>query len=119
MNSPLRSAPLRGEIWLVQLDPVRGHEQAKTRPCIVISNNEFNRSLAELFIIIPLTSKSKNFSLHIKMLPYESGLTTESFAMPEHIRAASSQRFIKPVGCTSYDILVKIEEKIKILLKFA
>lgn len=112
------NSPLRGEIWLVQLDPVRGHEQSKTRPCLVISNNEFNKSLAKLIIIVPLTSQSKTFSLHIKIPHHESELKVESFIMPEHVRSVSTQRFIEPIGRASYNILLEVEKKIKLLLDF-
>ncbi|WP_198471546.1 type II toxin-antitoxin system PemK/MazF family toxin [Acetomicrobium sp. S15 = DSM 107314] len=36
------SEPSRGEIWLVDLNPLRGHEQAGRRPSLVISVNGFN-----------------------------------------------------------------------------
>jgi mRNA-degrading endonuclease toxin of MazEF toxin-antitoxin module len=43
--------PSRGQIWFVDLNPIRGHEQAGKRPCLVISVTdiirEFLRSLIE------------------------------------------------------------------------
>jgi len=112
------SNPLRGEIWLVQLDPVVGHEQANIRPCLVLSNNIFNQSKANLFIIVPLTSQTKNFSLHVKITSNKSGLKKESFVMPEHIRSASIKRFIKPIGHIPYDVIAEVTDKIKLLLDF-
>lgn len=109
---------MRGEIWLAKLDPAIEHEQAKARPCLVISNNIFNRGFAGLFIAIPLTNKFKNIPIHIKIAPDESGLQVESFAMPEHIRSLSIQRYIKPIGRVSYKTLLEVEEKIKLLLDF-
>ena len=35
----------RGEIWLVNLMPIVGHEQDKMRPCVVISNDQVNTGL--------------------------------------------------------------------------
>jgi mRNA interferase MazF len=35
--------PKRGEIWIVSLEPVKGHEMGKTRPALVISNDINNR----------------------------------------------------------------------------
>lgn len=110
--------PLRGEIWLVQLDPAIGHEQAKTRPCLVISNNIFNRGPVGLFIAIPLTKKCKKIPIHIQITATESGLAVESFAMPEHVRSLSIHRYIKPVGHVSYKTLLEVEEKMKALLDF-
>lgn len=47
----------RGEVWLVTLDPTVGTEIQKTRPCLIISPDELNRSLRRA-IVAPLTSGS-------------------------------------------------------------
>ena len=118
MNKPLQAKPARGEIWSIRLDPVQGHEQAKTRPCLIVSHNKFNKSGADLVIVVPLTSKNKHIPLHIKIASTDSGLSVESFIMPEHIRALSIQRCITCVGVVPMHILLAVEEKIKLLLDF-
>ena len=110
--------PLRGQLWLVRLDPTEGHEQEKTRPCLIVSNNTFNRCAADLVIVVPLTSKNKHIPLHIRVNHVESGLAVESFIMPEHIRALSIQRCTVLIGVVSKKILSEVEEKIKLLLDF-
>jgi mRNA-degrading endonuclease toxin of MazEF toxin-antitoxin module len=45
----------RGEIWLVSLDPVSGHEQKGRRPVLIVSPEGFNR-VTKLPIILPITS---------------------------------------------------------------
>ena len=45
------AGPARGEVWSVDLDPVRGHEQAGTRPALVVSVDEFNEGPADLVVI--------------------------------------------------------------------
>ena len=51
------SAPVRrGEVYLVDLNPTRGAEIRKTRPCVVVSPDELNVHLRTL-IVAPLTSK--------------------------------------------------------------
>jgi len=45
----------RGEVFLVDLDPTRGGEIRKTRPCVVVSPNELNRHLLTV-IVAPLTT---------------------------------------------------------------
>jgi len=45
----------RGEIWLISLDPARGHEQQGTRPVLVVSPNRFN-ALTRVPIVAPVTS---------------------------------------------------------------
>ena len=48
-------APSRGEIFLVALDPTRGSEIQKTRPCVVISPDELNHHLRTV-IVAPMTT---------------------------------------------------------------
>lgn len=110
--------PLRGQLWFVRLDPSEGHEQAKTRPCLIISNNKFNRGAADLVIVVPLSSKNKSIPLHVVVDAGLSGLSTQSFIMPEHIRSLSVQRCVKLIGTIDKDVLSEVEEKIKILLDF-
>lgn len=47
--------PNRGEVYLVALDPTRGSEIRKTRPCVVISPDELNHHLRTV-IVAPLTT---------------------------------------------------------------
>ena len=48
-------APKRGDVYLVQLNPARGSEIRKTRPCVVVSPDELNFHL-RTFIVAPLTT---------------------------------------------------------------
>lgn len=47
--------PSRGEVHLVELDPTRGSEIRKTRPCLVVSPDELNHHLRTV-IVAPLTT---------------------------------------------------------------
>jgi mRNA interferase MazF len=48
----------RFEVYLVNLDPVIGHEIRKTRPCVVVSPDEMNRHL-QTAIVAPMTTKGQ------------------------------------------------------------
>ena len=48
----------RFDIWWVDLDPVRGSEYAKTRPCIVVSPDELNETLRTV-VVMPMTTMSR------------------------------------------------------------
>ena len=45
----------RGEIWLVGLDPVSGHEQRGRRPVLIVSPDAFNQ-LTKVPVVLPITS---------------------------------------------------------------
>jgi mRNA-degrading endonuclease toxin of MazEF toxin-antitoxin module len=48
-------APSRGEVYLVELDPTRGSEIRKTRPCLIVSPDELNHQLRTA-IVAPMTT---------------------------------------------------------------
>ncbi|HGR4956590.1 type II toxin-antitoxin system PemK/MazF family toxin [Klebsiella aerogenes] len=45
----------RGEIWLVSLDPIAGHEQSGKRPVLIVSPASFNK-FTRLPVVVPVTS---------------------------------------------------------------
>jgi mRNA interferase MazF len=48
----------RFNVFLVRLDPTTGAETAKTRPCVVVSPDELNRSVSTV-IIAPMTTSRR------------------------------------------------------------
>lgn len=50
--------PSRGDVYLVELDPTRGREIRKTRPCLVVSPDELNHHLRTA-IVAPMTTGSQ------------------------------------------------------------
>jgi mRNA interferase MazF len=110
--------PLRGDIWIVNLDPIIGHEQAKKRPCVVISNNIFNQNPSELVVIIPLTSKYKKVSWLVEVGEITIGkISTPSYALCNHVRTVSLTRFSsKPFARVSSEAMDAIEARIRVLL---
>ena len=55
--------PKQGDIILVDFNPIKDYEQAGKRPCIVISNNIFNKN-TKMIICCPITSNEKYFPTH-------------------------------------------------------
>ncbi len=81
------------DIILVNLDPVKGREISKTRPCLIISPNVMNKHLDTL-LVAPLTSALKN---------YPSRLRTNFKGKPgeicfDHIKSIDKSRIIKVEG---------------------
>lgn len=109
----------RGEIWLVDLDPIVGREQAKRRPCLVLSADSFNQGYSGLCIVVPLTSKDKNNPLHVTVLPDEGGIVVKSFILCEQVRAVSHDRLSShPLGFVQEKTLMRVEFILKTLLVF-
>ena len=108
--------PSRGEIWLVDLSPVRGHEPAGRRPGLVISVDPFNRGPAGLVVIIPLTTKAKGIPFHVEVRPPEGGLDQVSFIKCEDVRSVSKARLVQRFGRVSRVTLEEVEDRLRILL---
>jgi len=93
--------PSRGEIWLVDLNPTRGHEQAGVRPALVVSVDPFNHGAADLFVLLPLTTAAKGIPFHVDVRPPEGGVKTLSFVKCEDIRSVSKSRLSRRWGKVS------------------
>lgn len=110
------SQPLRGEVWLATLDPTVGREQAGTRPALIISDDLFNQSHAELVVVLPITSKSKNVRSHVPVSPPEGGLQVASYIKCEDVRSISIQRFGRRLGKVSAQTMNEVEQRLRIIL---
>jgi len=108
--------PSRGEVWLVDLNPTRGHEQAGKRPCLVISVDLFNQGPAGLVVVLPVTSKGKGVSSHVAVSPPEGGLTRPSFIKCEEVRSIAVERLIQRYGIVSPETMAAVEDRLRILL---
>jgi mRNA interferase MazF len=79
----------RGEIYWVELDPVKGSEIRKTRPCLIISNDEQNE-VSRRVMVIPLTSSKKlpPAPFHVSLI-FQNKLAK---ILPEQMRVADKSR---------------------------
>lgn len=108
--------PLRGEVWLVDLNSTRGHEQAGKRPCLIVSVDLFNQGPAGLVVILPITTKTKGIPFHVEINILEGGLTQRSFIKCEDIRSIAKERLFKRMGRVSDETIKAVEDRLRILL---
>ena len=108
--------PARGEVWLADLNPTRGHEQAGLRPVLVFSRNLFNRGPAGLVIVLPLTSTVRGVPTHVPLAPPEGGLKTPSAILCDAIRSVAKERLVRKWGAVSAATMETVEDRIRILL---
>jgi len=59
--------PRRGEVWLADLGPTRGHEQAGRRPVLIISDDIFNRGPADLVEVLERRSSLLIEAGHVRI----------------------------------------------------
>ncbi|CAA7601229.1 mRNA interferase PemK-like protein [Acididesulfobacillus acetoxydans] len=108
--------PRRGDVWLVNLNPVRGHEQSGTRPALIFSVDLFNCGPAGLVVVLPITTRSKGIPFHVEVQPPEGGLTSTSYVKCEDIRSVSKNRLANRLGALSPAAIELVEDRIQILL---
>ena len=111
--------PRRGEIWLINLDPVVGHEQGRTRPGIVVSDDKLNDGPSGLVTVIPITSAPRQIPIHIHVQRGVGGLTKESWILCDQIRTISKRRLIKPYESVDGEVMKAIEENLRIVLSLS
>jgi mRNA interferase MazF len=109
-------AARRGDVWLVGLDPTRGHEQAGVRPALVLSADEFNASPAGLLTILPITSKPRTLRTRVEVQPPEGGLSIVSYVICEQTRTISTDRLVKPLGMVRPATMTKVADIVRVLL---
>ena len=86
------SSVSRFQVWLVSLNPTKGKEINKTRPCVVISPNEM--SALSTVLVAPMTTRGFDFPCRIKCkFKNKKGLI-----LFDQIRAVDKSRLIKKLG---------------------
>lgn len=96
----------RGSVHWVGLDPVRGFELAKTRPCVVLSATDLN-ALRKTIVIVPLTTTPQPARWPLLIEVPSAG--ARSKARIEQIRAVDKSRVGNVLGSVHADHLTVIE----------
>ena len=108
--------PSRGEVWLVDLSPTKGHEQSGRRPGLVVSVDLFNHGPAGLVVLLPISTVAKGVPLHVQVNPPEGGLKQRSFVKCEDVRSVAKERLSRRVGAVSPHTMDGVEDRLRILL---
>jgi mRNA interferase MazF len=105
---PVR-VPSRGEVYLIELDPTRGSEIRKTRPCVVVSPDELNHHLRTV-VVAPMTTGGQAY-------PFRKACRfggTAGYVALDQVRAVDRERLRKRLGvlapATLQSTLVVLQE---------
>ena len=109
----------RGEVWLISLSPTVGAEMQKTRPAVIVSDDEVG--ILPLKIIVPITDWKDRYAQAPWMARLdpspENGLSKVSAADAFQVRSVSEQRLLSRLGTLPVGLMDEIERALKAVLK--
>lgn len=106
-----------GEVYLADLNPTRGSEQAGIRPVVVLQRDSLGR-FTRTVVAIPLTTNLRRAQVPGKVVipAGEGGLIHDSVALTYQITALDEQRLIRKLGELSPTYLLALERALKYAL---
>lgn len=112
MTQPIR----RGDIFTVDLEPVRGSEQGKTRPALVIQNDIGNQYSPVIIVAAITTGEYTKFDVNVAVKAPEGGLSDDSIILLNQIRTVDKSRFGRYWGRLTPETMKKVDKALKISL---
>lgn len=111
----------RGEIRVVDLEPVRGAEASKRRPAVIVSNDGANVSAARLgrgvLTVVPVTSNtSRIYPFQVLLEAGATGLERDSKAQAEQVRAVAVERIGGRIGVVPAEVMARLNEALRLHL---
>lgn len=105
--------PDRGDVVWLRFDPQVGHEQAGTRPALVLSPKLYNGKVG-LALMCPITSKTKGYPFEV---PLPDELNVSGVILADQIksldwRARKAEFFCK----VPEEIVAEVQAKIHVLI---
>lgn len=111
----------RGEIHVVNLEPVKSGEANKRRPAVIVSNDGANvaaeRTGRGVITVVPVTTNiSRVYPFQVLLPANVTGLEHDSKAQAEQVRSVSVERIGSAVGEVSQDMMAELDEALRLHL---
>lgn len=98
----------RGDVFLVQLDPVQGSEIGKVRPAVVLQNELANEASPTVTVLPISGSVRRLFPFQVRLAAGEAGLDRESKILCEQVRTVARTRLRARLGQLSQERLADV-----------
>ena len=108
----------RGDVYDARLDPTEGSEQAGRRPVVIVSRDAITTHMP-IVIVVPVTTYRMDRRLYpsqVLLRAPEGGLTADSVALAEQVRALAKGRLHRHRGALSQQALRQIDDALSIAL---
>ena len=111
----------RGEVRLIDLEPVRGSEADKSRPAVIVSNDAANaaasRSGRGVVTVVPVTSNvSRVLPFQTLLLADATGLHLDSKAQAEQVRSVAVARVGRVLGHVPARVMAQLDDALRLHL---
>ncbi len=111
----------RGEIRLVDLEPVRGSEANKRRPAVVVSNDGANQAAGRLgsgvvTIVLVTSNVARVHPFQVVLQSSDTGLQVDSKAQAEQVRSVAVERVGRLVGVVPPAVMGALDEALRLHL---
>ena len=116
MNLSITRRIRRGDIFTVDLEPVRGSEQGKVRPALIIQNDIGNQYSPTVIVAAITSGKQIRFDVNVAVKSPEGGLTKDSIILLNQIRTIDKSRLGRYWGRLGTNTLAQVDEALKISL---
>jgi mRNA interferase MazF len=107
----------RGDIWLVDLNPVRGSEQRGVRPRLIVSNDITNEH-APTICVVPLTTNlaGRKFPINVLLTREDTGLKRDSLMLGGQIRTVAKERLVRRLSALQNERMPEVETALSLYL---
>ena len=100
------------DIVLVRFDPAYGHEQAGTRPGLVVSKDDYNQN-ASVVVVCPITRNDRPWPFK---LPLPDRHRNEGFVLTDQLKSVDRRRIARRLGTVSPEFMGQVRLLIDLLL---
>lgn len=112
----------RGDICLVDLEPVRGNEANRTRPAVIVSNDHANATATRLgrgvVTVVPVTSNVERVGPFQTLLTaMDCGLHRDSKGQAEQVRSVAVGRIGRVIGRVPPQIMSRLDDALRVHLQ--
>jgi mRNA interferase MazF len=100
------------DIVLVRFDPAFGHEQAGTRPGLVVSDDAYNAH-SSFVVLCPITRNAKPWPFKV---PLPDRRSTEGFILVDQLKSVDRRRIVRRLGTIPTDTMSEVRALIDLVL---
>ena len=117
--------PLRGELWMIDLNPKKGREQKGVRPCLIVSTDALNLSEFGTTILCPITTTQRpSFQWRVGLQPKDLRVADAAWQAKPHwvatdqiVTVDTAHRAIRHLATVvNAEKLQRIDDSLRLLL---